>query len=245
VKRTLYQIVDATAMQYRQTFRELGLLLAFVVLFPLGFLFFLGLLARTGLLVQVVVGAVMMETALLNVNVLAQTIGNDKDHKLYDLWVSLPVSPVVYVVSNALGLLPFSLLSAFLTLGVGDLYFHLGIPLSLVPVLLLAFLLVWASTLGIGFLIGVYGRSPRQINSVAQFVGILMSFFAPIFYAVSLLPVPLQYVADAWPLTWGAGLLADLLHSDFGAAATASAVLVGFSALWLGVIGYGLRWRSV
>jgi ABC-2 type transport system permease protein len=245
VKRTLHQIADATRMQYRQTFRELGLLLAFVILFPLRFLFFLGVLARSALLVQVVVGSVMMETALLNVNVLAQTIGNDKETKLYDLWVSLPVSPVVYVVANALGLLPFSLLSAFLTLGVGDLYFHLGIALGLVPVLLLAFLLVWASTLGIGFLIGVYGRSPRQINSLAQFVGILMSFFAPIFYPVTLLPLPLQYLADAWPLTWGAGLLAALVHSDFGAAALASAVLAGFSLLWLVVIGYGLRWRAV
>ncbi|MCI4336002.1 MAG: ABC transporter permease, partial [Thermoplasmata archaeon] len=164
--RTLGQIGIATAMLYRQTLRELGLLLGFVVLFPLGFLFFLGVLAKGSLLDQVVVGSVMMEMALLNVNVLAQTIGSDKDSKLYDLWVSLPVSPVVYVVANALGLLPFSLLSAFLTLGVGDLYFHLGIPATLVPLLLAAFLLVWASTLGIGFLIGVYGRSPRQINSV-------------------------------------------------------------------------------
>lgn len=245
MKRTLYQIRDATVMLYRQTLRELGLLLAFVILFPLGFLFFLGALARGALLDQVVVGSVMMETALLNVNVLAQTIGQDKDNKLYDLWVSLPVSPVVYVVANALGLLPFSLLSAFLTLGVGDLYFHLGIALTLLPVLLLAFLLVWASTLGIGFLIGVYGRSPRQINSLAQFVGILMSFFAPIFYPVSLLPLPLQYVAEAWPLTWGAALLSDLLHNAFAAAGIASAVLGGFSVLWLFVIGYGLRWRSV
>ena len=244
MKRTLYQVADATRMQYRQMIRELGLLLGFVILFPLGFLFFLGVLARSALLVQVVVGSVMMETALLNVNVLAQTIGNDKESKLYDLWVSLPVSPVVYVVSNALGLLPFSLLSAFVTLGVGDLYFHLGISWSIVPVLLLAFLLVWASTLGIGFLIGVYGRSPRQINSLAQFVGILMSFFAPIFYPVGLLPAPLQYLADAWPMTWGAGLLSDLLRNDLHGAGVASAVLAGFSLLWLGVIGYGLRWRA-
>lgn len=241
---TLYQTYVATVLNLRQTMRELGLILAFVVAFPLGFLFFLGLIVKASLLAQVLVGSLMMEMGLLNINVVAQSIGGDKQSKVYDLWVSLPISPIVYVVSLALSLLPFSLLSTVVTLVVGIYFFGIPIAVALIPALFVAFLLAWASTLGVGFLIGVYGRSPRQINSVAQFVGIVMSFFAPIFYPASLLPPALRLVADAWPLTWGAQLFTSLIGGDGGTALLSGVVLCGFTALWLGLISYGLRWRQ-
>ncbi len=241
---TAYQTYVAAVMAYRQAFRELGLLLAFVIIFPLGFLFFLGLIVKTTLLSQVLVGSLMMEMALININVLAQSIGSDKQSKIYDLWVSFPMSPVVYVVSSALSLLPFSLLSTALTLMVGVYYLGIPIALTAIPLLFLGFLLVWASTIGIGFLIGVYGGSPRQINGIAQFVGVVMTFFAPIFYPVSALPGFLQEVAYVWPLTWGAQLLLGIVAGQAGTAALAAAVLGGFTVLWLALIAFGLRWRS-
>jgi ABC-2 type transport system permease protein len=242
--RTAYQTYDALEMAMRATVREIGVLLAFVIIFPLGFLFFLGQIATPSLRAQVLVGSVMMEMALLNINVVAQGIGQDKLSKLYDLWVSFPISPVVYVASLALSVLPFSLGSALLTLAAGAVYFHLNLIPLLLP-LLLGLLLVWASTIGIGFLIGVYGRSPRAINSNAQFVGIVMTFFAPIFYPVSVLPLPLQYVAYAWPLTWGSSLLVSIIHGAANQVLLATLALGAYAALWLVLIGTGLRWRQV
>jgi ABC-2 type transport system permease protein len=238
------QVVDATIMAYRSTFRELGVILAFVVLFPIGFLFFLGLIVRPQLQTQVLVGSMMMEMALLNVNVLAQTIGNDKRSKLWDLWVSLPARPTVYVVSNALTLLPFSLLATVVTLGLGAVYFGIALSPLVLVFLVPAFLVIWASTLGIGFLIGVYGGAPRRINTIAQFVGIVMTFFAPIFYPLSALPTVLQYVAGLWPLTWGELLLVDLIRGAVGEAVIAATILGGFTVVWFVLIGAGLRWRE-
>ncbi|HEV2449178.1 MAG TPA: ABC transporter permease [Thermoplasmata archaeon] len=242
--RTVYQTRDALEMALRSTFREIGVLLAFVIIFPLGFLFFLGQIATPSLRAQVLVGSVMMEMALLNINVVAQGIGQDKLSKLYDLWVSFPMSPVVYVLSLALSVMPFSFLSAAITLSVGALYFHLAL-LPLIGPLLIGLLLVWASTIGIGFLIGVYGKSPRAINTNAQFVGIVMTFFAPIFYPVSVLPLPLQYVAYAWPLTWGSAMLVAIIHGAVASALIDGAVLGAYSAAWAVLIGMGLRWRQV
>lgn len=241
---TLRQTGVALRMSFRTTMRELGLILAFVVLFPLAFLFFLGAIVQPGLRTQVVVGAVMMETALLNVNVLAQTMGSDKESKQYDLWVSLPVSPLVYVVSLAVSLLPFSLLSAVVTIGVGVLAFGVTIPLAVVPWLFLGFLLVWASTLGIGFAIAVFVRTPRQINQVAQFVGIVMTFFAPVFYPVSFLPLPLRYLAYAWPITWGVVLLTGLLSANTTSVAEGTLILSGFAIGSVVLIAKGIRWRE-
>jgi ABC-2 type transport system permease protein len=234
----------ATQMLLTETLRELGIVLGFTIIFPIGILFFLNQLVAPDLRVQVLVGTIMMETALLNINGLAQSLGNDKATRVFDLWVSLPVSPVVYAVSNALSLLPFTLLSAVITLGFAIVAFHVSIMVAVIPLLVGGFVLVWASTLGIGYLVGVYGGTPRQINSYAQIVGIILTFFAPIFYPVSVLPVPLQIVAYAWPLTWGSEFLVALVHGSGSTALLSGVVLGGYTIAWVVLIGFGLRWRQ-
>ncbi len=241
---SLRQLSAATEMLLRTWMRDLGLVLGFAIIFPIGFLFFLGILVQPALRVQVLVGSIMMEMALLNINVVAQSIGQDKFSKMYDLWVSFPLSPSVYVLSLALAFLPFSLLSAGFTFAVGVEYFHLTFGAGIVPILLLGFVLVWASTLGVGFLVAVYARTPREINMVAQLVGIVLTFFAPIFYPVTILPLPLRAVAYAWPLTWGSILLGAIGHSDFSGAAVPAAVLGAYTVLWFAIIAAGLRWRQ-
>ncbi|MGA7922674.1 MAG: ABC transporter permease [Thermoplasmata archaeon] len=244
MKRFFGQLWDATIMNFRQGLRDLGILVAFGVIFPLGFLFFLGQIVQHALLAQVVAGSMMMEMGLININVVAQNMGQDKQSKILDLWVSLPIQPTVYVLSLALFWLPFSMLSGGVTLAAGIVYFHLAFPPTAVAEVLLALVLVWASSLGIGFLIGVYGKSPRQINQLANFVGVVMTFLTPIFYPITVLPIPVRYVAYAWPLTWGATLLTAIIHGTTSSVVIASAVLGGFTALWAVLIAFGLRWRA-
>jgi ABC-2 type transport system permease protein len=241
---TARQIAVATRMLLVESNRDIGIVLAFTVLFPIGILFFLNVLVAPAARTQVLVGVIMMEMALLNINGLAQSIGNDKQTKMFDLWVSLPINPVVYVLSVALSYLPYSLLSAIVTLGVAIWAFGIVLPVSVLPLLVAGFVVVWGSTLGVGFLIGVFGRSPRQINFLAQLVGILLTFFAPVFYPLSILPVPLQVVAAAWPLTWGTEFLTAILHGTPGAVVVPALVLAGFVGVWFVLIGVGLRWRQ-
>ena len=244
VLATFRLLGTATRMQIVESTRAAGLVLGFTIIFPVGILFFLNVLVPPAERVQVLVGTIMMEMALLNINVLAQTMGNDKESRFFDLWVSLPVSPVVYVLSNALAMLPYSLASALVTLAVA--VYGFGVPLSIavLPLLVGALVLVWASTLGIGFLIGAYGRSPRQINAYAQLVGIILTFFAPVFYPVTILPAPLRAIAYAWPLTWGSSFLVGVLRGLTDQAMIAGAVLGVFVVLWLILIGLGVRWRQ-
>ena len=244
MNRFVGQVWDALLMLGRQVVRDVGIVVAFGVIFPLGFLFFLGHIVQPGLLPQVVAGSIMMEMALFNINVVAQALGDDKRTKIYDLWVSMPIRPTVYVLSVALVWLPLSLLSAGITLGAGVAFFHISLSAADLVAIVVALILVWTSTLGIGFLIGVYGRSPRQINQLANFIGIVMTFFAPIFYPISALPLAAQYVALLWPLTWGAALLNGILSGTAQSVALAVGVLIGFSVLWLALIALGLRWRQ-
>ena len=132
---TLRQLAVATRMLLVESTRELGLILGFTIIFPIGILFFLNQLVVPDLRVQVLVGTIMMETALLNINALAQSLGNDKSTRMFDLWVSLPINPIAYALSNALSYLPYTLASALLTLGVAVLAFHVSIAVSVFPLL--------------------------------------------------------------------------------------------------------------
>lgn len=242
--RTLAQLATATRMLFVESTRELGLALGFTIVFPIGILFFLNALVAPAERPHVLVGTIMMEMALLNINALAQSIGQHKESRLFDLWVSLPVRPLVYVLAVSLTFLPYSLASAVVTLSVATLAF--GVPLSTGTLVLLvpALVLTWGSTLGIGFLIGAFGRSPRQINTYAQLVGVILTFFAPVFYPVGILPTPLQTVAYLWPMTWGTVLLNGILLGSAQTVREATIVLAAFVALWLVVIGRGVRWRQ-
>jgi ABC-2 type transport system permease protein len=227
----------------RSAQRDLGIILAFFLLFPLGFLFFLSILVPVAERAQILVGSVLMELALININVVAQGIGQDKQNHFFDLWVSFPVSPAVYVLGNALPWLPVSLATAGATILMGVLLF--GIHITVSPLLLLgALVLVWSSTAGIGYLVAVYGGNPRRVNVLAQFVGIVMTFFAPIYYPVSALPQVAQYLAYAWPLTWSAILLKALFANNPASALLAMGVLIAYTAAGFTVIGFGLRWRE-
>jgi ABC-2 type transport system permease protein len=237
------QIACATVMAYRAMWRDLGIIVAFFFLFPLGFLFFLSVIVAPGLQAQVLVGALMMECGLININVLAQGIAGDKQSHLYDLWVSLPISPTVYVVGAALPWLPVTVLVSLSTLAVGILVFHISVQLAW-WVLLPALVLVWGSTTGVGFLVAVYGGNPRMVNQLAQFVGIVMTFFAPVFYPLSALPVPLQYVAYVLPLTWGTVLLKALFVGNWAMAGLGFLALSLYAAVGFVLMGLGIRWRQ-
>ncbi|MCI4372712.1 MAG: hypothetical protein L3K02_03610, partial [Thermoplasmata archaeon] len=68
VVRTFRQLSIATRMLLVESMRELGIVLGFTIIFPIGILFFLNQLVAPDLRVQVLVGTIMMETALLNIN---------------------------------------------------------------------------------------------------------------------------------------------------------------------------------
>ncbi len=184
-----------------------------------------------------------MEIALVNINVLAQSFAQDKPSHFFELWVSFPLSPIVYVLGTALPWLPISLLTAGVTLAAGILLF--GIHLTISPVILvLSLVLVWSSTTGIGYLVAVYGRTPGQVNQLAQFVGVMMTFFAPIYYPVTALPLFAQYIAYARPLSWGAILLKAIFLSQTATATLANGVLSLYTVVGFALIAGGLDWRQ-
>ena len=120
------------------------------------------------------------------------------------------------------GLIP--ILISLATVAVGLLYAHtlygVAIPLASLPSLVVSVVLTAFAMVGFGLLLGgvaLYLRTSIILGNIFLFIGLLLS---GINFPLSSLPLPLQWVGDALPLTWGvAAIRASLAGESIGALA--------------------------
>ena len=120
------------------------------------------------------------------------------------------------------GLIP--ILISLATVAVGLLYAHtlygVAIPLASLPSLVISVVLTAFAMVGFGLLLGgvaLYLRTSIILGNIFLFIGLLLS---GINFPLSSLPLPLQWVGDALPLTWGvAAIRAALAGESIGALA--------------------------
>ncbi len=141
------------------------------------------------------------------------------------------------------GLIP--ILISLATVSVGLLYastfFGVHIDPSTIPAVAVSVVLTAFAMVGFGLLLGgvaLYLRTSIILGNIFLFCGLLLS---GVNFPLSALPLPLQYVGDALPLTWGlaairaavAGTTGGPLELLWGAVALAGAISFGASiSLW-------------
>ncbi|HTW77392.1 MAG TPA: ABC transporter permease [Thermoplasmata archaeon] len=141
------------------------------------------------------------------------------------------------------GLIP--ILVSLATVTVGLVYavtlFGVVISVAALPAVAVSIVLTAFAMVAFGLLLGgvaLYLRTSIILGNIFLFIGLLLS---GVNFPVSQLPVPLQYVGDALPLTWGlAAIRAAIAGESIGAlgilwlaVATAAAVSFGLAiGLW-------------
>ncbi len=141
------------------------------------------------------------------------------------------------------GLIPIVI--SFATVTVGLVYavvlYHVSIPLATVPGLAVSVVLTALAMVGFGLLLGgvaLYLRTSIILGNIFLFIGLLLS---GVNFPVSSLPLPLQYLGDALPLTWGLAAIRGAIAGDslgalgllWGAVALSGVISVGLAmGLW-------------
>ena len=67
-----------------------------------------------------------------------------------------------------------------------------------------------------GLLIAWSTDDHRVLYSVAQFFTFTLGLFSPVFYPISILPLPLRLVAEVIPTTYSGDLVRDSLTNNTG-----------------------------
>ena len=165
----------------------------------------------------VVVGNAVATVTYSSIFSVCQTTDNEKEAGTME---HLLVSPANrFALYFGRGLIP--ILTSLATVTVGLVYavtiFHVPFDVSACPELAVSITLTAVAMVGFGLLLGgiaLYLRTSIILGNIFLFVGLLLS---GVNFPLSNLPVPLQYVGNALPLTWGlAAVRAALAGAPLG-----------------------------
>jgi len=170
-----------------------------------------------------------------------QTTDTEKQQGTMEHLLVSPANRIALYLGR--GLIPILISFATVTVGLAyaALLFGVSIPLSTVPGLAVSVVLTAMAMVGFGLLLGgvaLYLRTSIILGNIFLFIGLLLS---GVNFPVTNLPVPLQYLGDALPLTWGLSAIRGAIAGDslgalgvlWSAVALSGLVSVGLAmALW-------------
>lgn len=212
-----------------------------VISTPFSFLFFIYLFggaskiligAIGGVLFTIVNAATMLQTDLLFYKL---------DLKFQQIVASTPVKPLVYTFGLATGNIVFTLpgLAIFMIIIVWQAHVSVLQVLSIIGVLMVT----WVIFSMFSFLVSTRVREMRDIWPISVMFSIIFGVVPPIYYSISALPGPLQYVAYIVPTTWAAILLKGIVLDGFSGTAIPALV---FTIEMFGVLAFTSKfsdWR--
>ena len=172
-----------------------------------------------------------------------QTTDSEKEQGTMEHLLVSPTNRLALYFGRGLIPILISLATVAVGLAYAALLFGVKIPAGALPALAVSVVLTAFAMVGFGLLLGgvaLYLRTSIILGNIFLFVGLLLS---GVNFPLSSLPLPLQWVGDALPLTWGlAAIRAALAGNSLGAlgalwAAVAIAAIASF-ALAIGLWEY-------
>jgi ABC-2 type transport system permease protein len=126
------------------------------------------------------------------------------DFKLQDMVVSSPTPWQIYVLGMATAELVYSI-PAFIVLGIlGAIYVHFSIFQLLEFLAVLG--LMFASSIAVGYTFATFSSDIVQSFAFSRLLSTLFSTVPPVYYPITYIPKPWQYLAYLSPTTYAAQL---------------------------------------
>ena len=216
-------------------------ILATSVLFPFLLLFFVGLLSPSEEVQSRVLSGAITSSVILNaVFLFGQSFAAQRARGEYELYATLPISRLTFIVGTLIANLCTSLGGAIVLVVVAVAVFNFNIQptLWLIPSLLFGA----ASVVGIGLIVGVLSPGPGEAALITNLVVYILSYATPVFYPIEVLPDFLQVVSTWLPTTHAAAAInASLQGGD--APLVSLGILLCWTFIFLKVVTGNLDWR--
>ncbi len=199
-----------------------------------------------GALVGVAVEGALITTFVLNGIMEMTDISHLKnDFKIQDMVVASPTSAFSYIFGMSLSSLATSIPSIIFILILWSVFVHTTIVSALTVFAVVALLMVLS--ISIGFFLATRTSDISQSYQFTSILGLLFTTISPIYYPISLIPMPYRYLAYLSPITYGA----EIIQSATGYLSISSMnlavdwlVLIVLTAITLFFAIKDLRWRE-
>lgn len=124
----------------------------------------------------------------------------DKSLGVFDRILAAPVSSTSIVFGKTIAGAVMGVISALVLLVLGSLLFN--VAFDNIGIVLLIIVLASFSFTGIGTIISGLASEPREAMMLSNLLRFPMMFLGGVFFDISVMPMPLPYVARALPLTY-------------------------------------------
>jgi len=200
----LRELTSLAEMFFKEAKAWLAASLFFAVMLPIAFVFGFSYIVRGPAIYYLISGMMVFDVAVTGMLVVPNSIGWDREDGRLSLMISMGVPLWAYALTSTLVNNLFAIGSGLLVLGVAVAMRYLAVSLSGLAMLILALLVSSFQGSMIGLLIASRIRNLRVLQQVTQIVAFGFSFFAPVYFPLSVVPRYLLPFAMLEPTTYAA-----------------------------------------
>jgi ABC-2 type transport system permease protein len=240
------QILASVLVNAFYAMKNYPVVLINTVLSPISFLIIVNFVSKGGLLPQAIEGAYIMSMFSSGMGLQADLSHLKNDFKIQDMVVSSPASAGAYVFGMAVSELVYSI-PALVTLAVlMAVVIH---PSALQAAELLAVMvMMFTTSVTLGFTLSTLSSDIVQSFAFSGLISTLFTTLPPVYYPITYIPAPWQYLAYLSPTTYAAEIAQSstgLLEVPFISIVTAWLVLISVTVFFAVVAVKKARWREV
>ena len=241
-----WQVLAGVLVNSLYAMKNLPIIMINTVLAPLSLLIVITFASRGQLIGEAIEGGFILSMFQAGMSLQRDLTHYKTDFKLQDLVVSTPSSAGAYVTGMAIGELIYSLPALAVLVILAAIYLHPSAlaALQLLGVLLLMFL----ASVTLGFTLSTFASDIIQSWAFSNLISTLFSTLPPVYYPITYIPLPYQYLAYVSPTTYAAEIaqgatgIISLSTLQIG---VGWAVLIGASLVFLLISLKKARWREV
>jgi len=241
-----WQILAGVMVNAAYAMKNLPIIMVNTVLAPLSLLIVITFASRGVLIGEAIEGGFILSMFQAGMSLQRDLTHYKNDFKLQDLVVSSPSSAGAYVMGMAFGELIYSLPALVVLVILAGVYLHpsAAAALELLGVNLLMFL----ASVALGFTLSTFASDIIQSWAFSSLISTLFSTLPPVYYPITYIPLPYQYLAYLSPTTYAAEIgqgATGIIDLTTVSAAIAWIVLIAVSGVFLLISLKKARWREV
>jgi len=195
--RRIRQILAITRMMTLCAVRSWVMYIALCI-YPAGYFIMLTLIGGRELGQHVLYGFLISVTLNAGVVALPQRVVYYKQtRKLQDMFVSAPISPMIYMTGLALSRLMWATPGIIISLGI--MLAGGFMPVTALPLTFVIVVATWMMGSTIGFTLGSYVANPHIIGTISSVLGQTLIMFPPVLYPIHYVPEGYRWLALLLP----------------------------------------------
>ena len=242
----LSQILAGVLVNAIYEMKNYPIVLISTVISPLSLLLVITFVSRGDLLGTAIEGGLIMIFFSSGIALQSDLSHLKNDFKLQDMIVSSPTSSRLYMGGMALAEIVYSLPALVILIALAGIYLHPS--LIQIAILSIVLLLMFAVSVAIGFMLSTFSSDVVQSYAFSRLLSLLFATLPPVYYPITLVPSPFNYLAYLSPTTYAA----EIMHSSTGFLNISTNMLILDWGILLAVCGVILfiavkktRWRDV